>query len=199
MSFKPYDILSALIPGFLVLLVLLNFLNIPYNKDLVIAYTAIAFLIGFMVNTLSSWLEEFYYFTWGGKPSNNLLEGKSIWKVRFYDYKTVKTHLIEESKKENPTNDHLFSIAMRYSNGQKDTRVDDFNANYAFSRVLLTTVLLSTIFLLVENFYDWRYYLILIPLLIVVWLRCKQRGYYYAREVLNEYLGNRNKALPPTI
>ena len=52
MSFKPYDILSALIPGFLMLLALMNFLGVSYDIDLVIAYTAIAFLIGFIVNTL---------------------------------------------------------------------------------------------------------------------------------------------------
>ena len=61
MSFKPYDILSALIPGFLMLLALLNILGVSYHKDLVIAYTAIAFLIGFIINTLSSWLEDFYF------------------------------------------------------------------------------------------------------------------------------------------
>lgn len=188
MSFKPYDILSALIPGFLMLLALMNFLGVSYDKDFVIAYTAIAFLIGFIVNTLSSWLEDFYFWTWGGKPSNNLLEGKSIWKVKFYDFEKTKNLLIKEANKENPSNDHLFSIAMRYANGLKDSRVQDFNANYAFARVLLTTLFVSTFVLLVRNYQDWRYYAILIPLLIIVWLRCKQRGYYYSREVLNEYL-----------
>jgi hypothetical protein len=188
MSFKPYDILSSLIPGFLLLLALLNFMSLDYNKDFVVAYTAIAFLIGFMMNTLSSWLEDFYYFTWGGKPSSNLIEGKNIWKVKFYEHEAVKKLLTEESQKENPTSDHLFAIAMRYANGQKDSRVDDFNANYAFARVILTTMFLATIILLIKNFTDWRYYVILIPILIVIWLRCKQRGYYYAREVLNEYM-----------
>jgi len=188
MSFKPYDILSALIPGFLMLLALMNFLGVSYDKDLVIAYTAIAFLIGFIVNTLSSWLEDFYFWTWGGKPSSNLLEGKSIWKVKFYDFEKAKNLLTKEANKENPSNDHMFSIAMRYANGLKDSRVQDFNANYAFARVLLTTLFVSTFVLLVKNYSDWRYYAILIPLLIIVWLRCKQRGYYYSREVLNEYL-----------
>ena len=33
MNFKAYDILSSLVPGFIVLMVLLNFVNIEYNKD----------------------------------------------------------------------------------------------------------------------------------------------------------------------
>lgn len=188
MNFKAYDILSSLIPGFLVLLVLLNTLGLNYDKDFVIAYTAIAFLIGYIMNTLSSWLEDFYYFTWGGKPSSKLLDGKGIWKVSFYEHEKAKDLLTQESSKSSPSNDHLFSIAMRYANGKKDSRVDDFNANYAFSRVLLTTALTITSLLIFNNYNDWRYYAILIPSLIIIWLRCKQRGYYYAKEVLNEYL-----------
>ncbi len=145
MNFKAYDILSSLIPGFIVLLVLLKLFGLNYDKDYVIAYTAIAFLIGYVVNTLSSWLEDFYYFTWGGKPSNNLLEGKGVWKVKFYEHEKAKNCLIQETQSTNPTNDHLFSIAMRYANGKKDSRVDDFNANYAFARVLLTTSIVITI------------------------------------------------------
>jgi len=188
MNFKAYDILSSLIPGFLVLLVMLNLLSFKYDKDFVIAYTAIAFLIGYLVNTLSSWLEDFYYFTWGGKPSNRLLDGKGIWKVSYFEHEKVKDLLTQESSKSNPTNDNLFSIAMRYANGKKDTRVDDFNASYAFARVLLTTTLVITLLLIAKNYNDWRYYAILIPSLIIFWLRCKQRGYYYAKEVLNEFL-----------
>lgn len=188
MNFKAYDILSSLIPGFLVLLVLLDIFGFKYDKDFIIAYTAIAFLIGYVINTLSSWLEDFYYTTWGGKPSNKLLDGNGIWKVKFYEYEKAKNLLIQESQKINPTNDHLFSIAMRYANGKKDTRVDDFNANYAFARVLLTTTLVITISLLTINYDNWKYYVILLPLLVITWLRCKQRAYYYVREVLNEYL-----------
>ena len=29
------------------------------------------------------------------------------------------------------------------------------------------------------------------PLIFIAWLRCKERGYYYAREVLNVYLKNK--------
>jgi hypothetical protein len=90
----------------------------------------------------------------------------------------------------NPTasNDELFSIAMRTANAQKDSRVDDFNGMYAFSRSLLTTVMFCSIGLLIEHYSEWKYYSILLPMLFVLWLRCKQRGYYYAREVLNTYL-----------
>jgi hypothetical protein len=38
-----------------------------------------------------------------------------------------------------------------------------------------------------------QYYVLLLPLLFISWLRCKQRGYYYAREVLNEYVKKETK------
>ncbi|HEY5367416.1 MAG TPA: hypothetical protein VIJ75_00365 [Hanamia sp.] len=186
MTFKAYDILSSLVPGFLLLIAGLNTFGIYFDKDLIVPYTAVAFLLGFLNNTISSWLEDLYFWTWGGKPSNKLLDGKSVWKVPFYHSAKTKNLLIADCPNQSPSNDELFSIAMRKSNGQE--RVDNFNAMYAFSRALLTTVLIATIFLLITHYTEWQYYALTIPVFIVLWLRTKQRGYYYAREVLNTYL-----------
>lgn len=187
MNFKIYDILSSLIPGFLLVIVGLYFLDISYNNDFVVAYTAIAFLVGYIVNSLSSWLEGFYFFTWRGKPSTRLLDGKDIWKVRFYHSQKVKKLLESElNESVSQTNDVLFSIAMRYTS--KEGRVEDFISIYAFSRSLLTCCILGTIIYLIKNYDDWRYYITLLPTVAIVWLRCKQQGYYYAKEVLNCYL-----------
>ncbi len=75
---------------------------------------------------------------------------------------------------------------MRYTSN--NAKVEDFNASYAFSRSLLTCLLFGSPFLLFSNYNDWKYYAVLIPIVIVVWIRCKQRGYYYAREVLSQFL-----------
>ncbi len=188
MSFKAYDILSSLIPGTLILLAVLNLLGLKYDKDLILAYTAFSFLLGYTVNTVGSWLEGIYFLTWGGKPSDKLLSGKSIWKVRFYCAEEVKNLLKLETTNSNPSNDELFSIAMRSKTGIKDSRIEDFNAMYAFARSLLTAVVAGSAILLFHDYSNWKYYVLLFPLLFVTWLRCKQRGYYYAREVLNDYL-----------
>lgn len=192
MNFKAYDILSSLIPGFLILLVLQEFLYEPFNKDWIVPYTAIAFLLGNVMNTISSWMEDIYFFTWGGKPSSCLLEGKSIWKVKFYHHVKAKTELLTDCGDSRAKSDKLFSIAMRVANCTKDNRVEDFNAQYAFSRVLLTTTLLSTIFLLYQHHNEWKYYAISLPIVWILWLRCKQRGYYYAKEVLEVYLKSKS-------
>lgn len=182
MNFKAYDIFSSLIPGFIILIVILDFLDWGYNKDYILPYTAFAFLLGYCVNSICSWLEDFYYWTWRGKPSVKLLEGKQIWKVKFHQYAIAKELLIKDCKEENPTNDYLFSLAKLYVIGNKDSRVEDFNMHYAFSRSLLTTVLISTILLLIKNYDEISVYFITIPLLLGAWLRSKQRAYYYARE-----------------
>lgn len=190
MNFKVYDILSALIPGFLGLFILMNALKLQYDKDLIIAYTALAFLFGYLINTIGSWLEDFYFLTWGGKPSTQLLDGKDIWKVRFYHSTKTKEKLTEEFPAAK-NNNELFSVAMRYANGVE--RVDTFNAYYAFSRAILTTVLFGTIVLLFTYYQDIRYYLVLLPVLFFCWLRCKQRAFYYAKEVLTVYLKEKSK------
>ncbi len=192
MNFKIYDILSSLVPGFLLLLATLEFFDIPFDKDMIVAYTAFAFLLGFLVNSISSWLEDIYFFTWGGKPSNRLLNGKDIWKVRFYHSQKAKDLLKSETTNPNPSDDELFSIAMRYAN-QKESRVEDFNSSYAFSRSLLTCVLIGGAFLLIRNYDEWKFYSVILPTIIIVWLRCKQRGYYFTREVLNVYLKTKNQ------
>ena len=50
MNFKAYDILSSLVPGFIMLLSCLPFLGYEYDKDYVIGYTAIAFGLGYLLN-----------------------------------------------------------------------------------------------------------------------------------------------------
>lgn len=188
MSFKTYDILSSIIPGALILLTVFNLLGFRYDRNLILAYTTIAFLLGYLINAVGSWLEDIYVLTWGGKPSDKLLSGQSIWKVKFYCAEEVKTLLTLETTNPNPSNDELFSIAMRSVAGIKDSRIEDFNAMYAFSRSLLTTAVLGSAVLLFHNYSNWKYYVWLLPLVFITWLRCKQRAYYYAREVLNEYL-----------
>lgn len=76
---------------------------------------------------------------------------------------------------------------MRAVNGDEKSRVADFNAQYALSRTILTTVLISTILIIVLYPCFWQSYLT-IAILLICWNRYKERAYYYAREVLNEYL-----------
>lgn len=204
MNFKYYDIMSSLVAGYVLLVIGMYSFQIEYKNDYTVAYLAFAFICGYVINSVGSLLEPIYYFTIGGKPSTRLLmedvkkhcwtynlfipKNTGIKKVRFYETKNVRKILLKGLENENPSEDRLFSKAMREVNGIQDSRVPDFNAHYALSRTILTTVLISTILLLLSSYSSyWQSYLSIVVLLIC-WNRYKERAYYYAREVLNEYL-----------
>ena len=203
MNFKYYDVISSLVVGYVLMLVGMYSFQIEYNEDYTIAYLAVAFLCGYFINTIGSLLEPLYYFTIGGKPSNRLLnDGKIIHskfyhffiprntglnKVRFYETKKIREILMKGFDKEEPSEDRLFSKALRTVSGNENSRVPDFNAHYALARTILTTVLFSSIMIIASNINNWQAYLT-IPVLLICWNRYKERAYYYAREVLNEYL-----------
>lgn len=186
MNFKSYDILSSLVPGFIMLLCYLPFLGFEYNNDYVIAYTAIAFGLGYLLNIISSLLEEFYFLTWCGRPSCNLLDGKGMWKIKQFNHEKLKNHLKSKTDNTTPCNKELFSIAMRTVASTKDTRMEDFSNSYAFSRTMLTCSILSSIVLIANYYNDWRVYLSLL-VVILFWYRAKQRGYYFSKEVFQIY------------
>lgn len=208
MNLKYYDVLSGLVVGYVLLVIGMYAFEIEYNNDYTVAYLAMAFLCGYIINAIGSLLEPVYYFTIGGKPSNRLLSDDNekhnvfyrlfipnntgIKKVRFYETKSVREILKRGMDRENPSEDRLFNKAMRAVNGDQNSRVPDFNAHYALSRTILTTVLISSILLIYSNPCCWQSYLSIVVVLIC-WNRYRERAYYYAREVLNEYLKTNKK------
>lgn len=202
MKFKYYDVLSTLLLGYVFLVVLIYVLDIDYDSKLSLAYLSIAYILGYLVNAVSSFLERFYNLTIGGKPSEQLLNKDIIdkkgysgyWRIKFYEAKECREMLINEVGKSEVKNCELFSRALGNSCSDYNTRVPDFNAQYAFSRSLLTTILLLSIIIIIVNYYDYRSYFIIIVLLIC-WNRFKERGYYFAKEVLSVYMNKKREVL----
>ena len=208
MNLKYYDVLSSLVVGYVLLVIGMYAFEIEYNNDYTVAYLAMAFVCGYIINAIGSLLEPVYYFTIGGKPSNRLLSdgnekrnlfyklfipnNTGIKKIRFYESKSVLEILKQGMDCENPSKDRLFNKAMGAVNGDQHSRVPDFNAHYALSRTSLTTALISSILLIYSNPCCWQSYLSIIVVLIC-WNRYRERAYYYAREVLNEYLKTNKK------
>lgn len=185
MNFKYYDILSNLVPGYLILVTI----DLLFKEEIpdisVIPQIGIAFIIGYFNNTFSSWLEGFYRFLWGGNPINKFFNKNGIWKVPFFKGKEVKAILQEGVKNNADSSFSLFVEAMRIANNKPTERLNDFNASYSFSRGVLTAILICGV-LSVTQFYDnLLYYVIFICIFIVSLIRCKQRNGYYIKEVLN--------------
>ena len=144
MNFKYYDLLSHLVPGYLVYQVLI--FTIDKIPDIqLLPGIAIAFILGFLVNAISSWIEGFFYWTWGGRPSDKILKGQGTHKTKLHELKKIYKSLKKESEEDNPKTAKLFEIAMRYADYSNNEKVNDFNASYAFSRALLTSLLIVSI------------------------------------------------------
>lgn len=188
MTFNLYDLLSQIIPGSIIYFTLLYVYGIEWDKDYMAIATIFAFLFGYFINAISSWIEKFYFWTWGGKPSSNLLSGKNVAYFEFYQGDEVITLLKKEIKKDTASSDELFSIASYVANGVKDTRIEAFNANYAFSRNILTSLIIINVILVGDSSKNINYFLPLTILTILAWYRCKERGYYLSREILQVYL-----------
>jgi hypothetical protein len=193
MKFNHYETLVNLVLGYLLLIVLMLGLSIDYDNKFTAPYLAGAYVIGYMLNALSSFLEPIYYWTIGGMPSNQLLtvltnkDYSGIKKVKFYRTQEVIDKLKSDLHDPNPSKGKMFGAAMSYSNNRHDTRVPAFNAQYAFSREILTLIFIIAIIIIAKEPSCWFSYISL-PVLLLAWNRYKERGYYYAKEVLTEYL-----------
>lgn len=198
MNFKNYDILSNLVLGYILLMALLPMVGLEFEWKASIAYLAIAYVIGYMVNAIGSWIEGFYYMTIGGKPSDFFLtpadkreKNSGHSRIKFYHTDEIIRMLKDELNDENASTNKMFALAMRYSNSEETTRVPDFNAQYAFARSLLTTMIILTPIVIIQFGISSKAWLVLVPLFIS-WYRYKDRAYYYAREVLSAYFQKRN-------
>ena len=195
MKFKYYDMLSTLLTGAVLLFVILYACKLDdvlkMNEFFLIC---LSYMAGYILNAVSALFEKFYYCTMGGRPSDVLLTPNpnggpvGFGRIKFYDSNKAVKLLKEETDNPDATQGQMFSRAMSYCNGNYDCRVPDFNARYAFSRVFLTLDIIVTI-LLASRFYDqWWFWVVSVVVLILSWNRCKENGYYYAKEVLVEYL-----------
>ena len=193
MDIKYYDLLSTAIIG-VALVAVINHLFMG-NVDIDgIVYLVLGYITGYFINALGSVFEPIYYKTIGGKPSDKLLTlipGQN-WtgyeKVRFYGADQVIKTLTKEVNNPNVSTQLLFEYAMRKVNDCKGNRVQAFNAQYAWSRTILTSVCISNIMFAFRFYNEWIFWVIGSLLLFLSWNRFKERGYYYAREVLNEYV-----------
>lgn len=199
MNFKYYDLMSSLVSGVIVAVSFNIIFDLGYTYD-VIPLLAVAYIIGYFINGLSSLLENTYYKTMGGMPSSILLtpiDGQNYTgykRVKFYEACMAIDLLKAELGDCNASLGKIFERAMSYSNDDDKTRVPDFNAQYAFSRVLLTTSLLLSVLWLSQYYSEWWMWLLAIFIIYMSWRRCKERGYYYAKEVLTVYLRKKREA-----
>lgn len=197
MSFKYYDLLSKLIVGMVASYAIL-FIFFP---DLELSEWIIlpaGYVVGYFLDALSSFIEPALNRTICGKPSTVLLtpilgqKWTGIKKVKFFFSEEAVKCLKIDTGDEDASTEKMFSYAKQMVNANKECRVQDFNGHYALSRVILTTVIIAVVVAEIWYCCVWYSWLISLATLLLAWNRFRERGYYYAREVLNEYLKQRN-------
>lgn len=195
MNIKPYDLVAKLIPGFLTILAFYTLTPFPYSESNVLGYTVIAFLIGYLLDALGSWLEPFYFFTWGGKPSASLVQGKkTVFRNWLPDAATFATNWNQKQK--SPHNDNqiykeLQTAIKVYSSAASTVRLQEMQEQYALSRSLLTfaLALFAGIVCLFLTGLLHKYPILLFSFggLLLFWYRCYERACYMAREQIYVY------------
>jgi hypothetical protein len=166
---------------------------IDYDKDFQVGYMVISYILGYMLDAISGLFEYVYKCLNCGMPSDKLLtrvQGRDYTgcrRVRFYEADKAAKLLREDLNDENASTAKMFMKAMSYSNSNEKSRVPDFNAQYAFSRSMLLLSIIVSALVILKYPTPWTV-IVCVFVIIICWNRFVERGYYYAREVLIEYI-----------
>jgi hypothetical protein len=201
-KFDFYDLMSSLIPGvLLVALVGTLFPNcchhlVPDNNGTfaVLSLSALAIFVGQLLVAIGSMIEPLLFWTWGGKPSQaSLTVGLGERYLPVSRAQTIKAKLLTQCEPDASTSG-LFLKAMTLARQSETSLAERFNALYAYQRTLIVFVIVSLALAVVSRHHGLLHnlstvnfsviLLILITVLVICWLRAKQRSLYFVREVL---------------
>lgn len=196
MEFRIYDILSSLVHGVICLGTAMQLFDWSFQDYGAMYFAATSFCLGYIINTIGSWLQKPLFWSFGGMPTKQMLRNRKrkayagISRVPFY----FTQELVEALKKDLQVDsiiDDKFSERMQQVARQgKNTRIKDFNCSYAFSRSMLISSIIISALLIYKFPYVWQTYLVLI-VPIICYCRCRNRSFHYAKEVAMEYLHSR--------
>lgn len=200
-----YDIIAIIVPGVLTLsAVPILFPAVAFNARspgfpdafTVIVLTALAVLVGHLVQGIGSLIEPLLTWSWGGRPSDialthglgpRYLPPDTAQRIRGI----LEAHLPEDSAR---TDRSMFLFAVSLANGSNGARHQRLNAIYAYHRGVLVLLGIIILLLLLSMYFgaarDWPVSLnvlllvVLALLSILTWHRTKQWRFYYMREVL---------------
>lgn len=201
-KFDYYDLLSMALPGTL-LLAWATFCFPELSKEFsemtfpaafgVIVLTLLAVFIGHLIQSLASLVEPVLYWTFGGRPSDRALSGEVLGFFPTDSLDRIKAKLAKAVGSD-AADASLFLFAMQLAETFPASRAPRFNALYGYHRGLLIMILVGSGLFGASMFLgrgaswsSWRSLLMIVFLLcigLLVWYRCKQRAYYYVREVL---------------
>ena len=127
MEIKYYDLLSTAIIG-VSCIAIVNYLILDGIEVDGVVYLALGYIVGYFINSIGSLMENIYYWTIKGMPSDNLLtlvKGQN-WtgcsRVKFYEAEKVMELLQQELEDQNASARKMFGCAMRKVNACEDSK-----------------------------------------------------------------------------
>ncbi len=188
MTFSLYDILSKVIPGGLILFVLIAVCP-PLKTHLGEATSLVAaYILGYFVETIASLIERPLIFKLFGKnPAVKLLEGGRFLHIDLDRIEQLNEIIEKDFEEKKDDKLSLFSTFYDIVNKKEYKRVNHFLEHYILSRNILVSFLIGGITYLSFHF-DLKMLALFIVVLILLFLRTKQRNYYFAKEVISSYL-----------
>ncbi len=189
MPFSVYDILSKIIPGgvlFFVLNILFIDLELGEGTSLIAIY-----ILGYFIDAIASLLERPVMFRlFGGNPAVKLMNGKGFLGIQLEDIETLSKIIETKDAKNNLS--RLFSMFYNTINKKDYKRINLFLEQYVLSRNMLVSCFVSGIIYMSSNV-SIEGFVLFGTILGLLFLRTKQRNYYFAKEVINSYLHETKK------
>ncbi len=201
---NPYNLLATLLPGTLLVALLgVLFPGLSVMGKLVrfpdsymfLVLLSLSVLIGVLIQSVASFFEPYIFKLFGGRPGARALSGQLP--SRYFPADSAKPIIVLLQEKFGGESSHesLFLRAMSLAETSTDSKVANFNAQYALHRSLFTSSLLSVLLGLGSRFCagsagDWTskaFWIteaLMVGISILLAWRTWQRSAYYAREVL---------------
>ena len=192
MQFNTYDVLSSLIHGVVVTGFALTLYDITFTDYSTLFFLSISFCVGYLINGIGSWCQDWLFWLMGGKPTERILTKKEGCSysgtnhIRFYFSAEILDMLKSELNESDASISKYAARMCQHFVLDENSRIKDFNASYAFARsLIITTTLIAGMVLSV--YYDKfiAYFVLALP--ILCFFRCKDRAFHYAKEVATQY------------
>ena len=133
MEFKIYDILSSLIHGVICLGTAMQLFGWSFQDYGAMYFGALSFCIGYLINTIGSWLQKPLFWSFGGMPTKQLLRkqnGKTyagISSIPFYFSEELVDALKKDLQVDSVIDDKFSELMQQVARQGENIRIKDFN------------------------------------------------------------------------
>lgn len=225
MKFRFEDFLKNIIPGMILLIgICIYMIGYPVKLDkpkdlgfepkefselIILVFLVLSYLLGYLNDGLSSWLENYVIYRLFGSPTLRLLRGKGK-RLLLIGHTTILTHLKTKCSlssdaiqiddgfwigtKSLSTSRERARLLFKYANDLKDSnsseiikdKLNEYYYAYVFSRNLFFSYLFTLTLSIItwHGFLNVKFAIISVLILFFLGFRRRDKSFYYSRSVL---------------